>query len=205
MSEKQDLSQALIDAMTIMVDYNNSRLTKDETVECEIIRKINVEKGEFRVRYLNDAFSAFAASSDLAKNLEVGDMVYLLIPQGDTSQRKIIQGKTGKISSQRLNDITLDIERINTSDVPFESLYNFINNNDSGVQYNSNEELGIYGSTNYTSIIYKAERTDEKDKIFQNYAQGNTLLFISGKFRTNWYRTESYIEKGDYEIKVKFR
>ena len=60
MSEKQDLSQALIDAMTIMVDYNNSRLTKDETVECEIIRKINVEKGEFRVRYLNDAFSAFA-------------------------------------------------------------------------------------------------------------------------------------------------
>ena len=46
MSEKQDLSQALIDAMTIMVDYNNSRLTKDETVECEIIRKINVEKGE---------------------------------------------------------------------------------------------------------------------------------------------------------------
>lgn len=204
MSEKQDLSQALIDAMTIMVDYNNSRLTKDETVECEIIRKINVEKGEFRVRYLNDAFSAFAASSDLAKNLEVGDMVYLLIPQGDTSQRKIIQGKTGKISSQRLNDITLDIERINTSDVPFESLYNFINN-DSGVQYNSNEELGIYGSTNYTSIIYKAERTDEKDKIFQNYAQGNTLLFISGKFRTNWYRTESYIEKGDYGIKVKFR
>lgn len=209
MSETQNLSQALVDAMSIIVDYNNSRLSKDETVECEIIAKKDLEIGEFLVRYLNGTFSAFSTSPDLTSNLEIGDMVYVLIPRGDTSERKTITAKTGRVSSQRLNDITLDIERINTSDIPFESLYNFTTISQAdGIEedYNPNEPLGIYGSTKSEgyALRYKATRTPEKDKIFQNYAKGNTVLFISGKFKTDWYRSDYFIEKGDYGIKVVF-
>lgn len=209
MSETQNLSQALVDAMSIIVDYNNSRLSKDETVECEIIRKKDLESGEFIVRYLNGTFSAFSNSPDLTSNLEIGDMVYVLIPRGDTSERKTITAKTGRVSGQRLNDITLDIERINTSDIPFESLYHFTTTNlANGIveTYIPNEPLGIYGSTALKGIAirYKATRDDEKDKIFQNYAKGNTVLFISGKFKTDWYRSDYFIEKGDYGVKVVF-
>ena len=209
MSETQNLSQALVDAMSIIVDYNNSRLSKDETVECEIIRKKDLESGEFIVRYLNGTFSAFSNSPDLTSNLEIGDMVYVLIPRGDTSERKTITAKTGRVSGQRLNDITLDIERINTSDIPFESLYHFTTTNlANGIEetYIPDKPLGIYGSTALKGIAirYKATRDDEKDKIFQNYAKGNTVLFISGKFKTDWYRSDYFIEKGDYGVKVVF-
>jgi len=51
---------------------------------------MNLETGEYKVKYEGNTFSAFA--SNVSATYDEGDSVYVKIPQNDMSNRKIIEG-----------------------------------------------------------------------------------------------------------------
>lgn len=84
-----NISENLFQAIDILTARRLQTLQYDKTLLCEIIDDIKAEQGEYRV---SDGSSTFTAYSDNTRYRK-GTSVYVTIPQGDYSQRKIITGK----------------------------------------------------------------------------------------------------------------
>ena len=62
----------------------------DLTIDAEINKLGNVDIGEYKVQYQGNVFSAFSVDPTVTYN--VGERVYVLVPQGDFSTKKVILG-----------------------------------------------------------------------------------------------------------------
>lgn len=62
----------------------------DLTIDAKIARLYNVDIGEYKVEYQGNIFSAFVPNPEVTYN--VGERVYVLVPQGDFSTKKVILG-----------------------------------------------------------------------------------------------------------------
>lgn len=82
-----------------------SATPKDLTINVKVVNLYNVDIGEYKVEYQGNTFSAF--SSDPTVTYSLDEHVYVLVPQGDFSQRKIILGRAaGEISDSEAQDLT---------------------------------------------------------------------------------------------------
>lgn len=84
-----DISENLFQAIDILTAKRLQGLKYDKTLLCEILDDTKAERGEYRV---SDGSSTFTAYSDVT-TYKNGISVYVTIPEGDYSQRKIITGK----------------------------------------------------------------------------------------------------------------
>lgn len=62
----------------------------DLTIDAKISKLYNVDIGEYKVEYQGNIFSAFTQNPEVTYN--VGERVYVLVPQGDFSTKKVILG-----------------------------------------------------------------------------------------------------------------
>lgn len=62
----------------------------DLTIDATISKLYNVDTGEYKVEYQGNIFSAFVSNPEVTYN--VGERVYVLVPQGDFSTKKVILG-----------------------------------------------------------------------------------------------------------------
>lgn len=94
-----NLQESILDAMKVFVKDSTSKLNFPLTLECEVIRCTDENKGEYEVKYLENNFLAYCQYKGYKYNN--GDVVYVLIPRGDFSKTKIILGieKDGLIDS----------------------------------------------------------------------------------------------------------
>ena len=92
------ISEQLLQAVEIVVDEKISKLEYDKTIQGKIYSIVNLDTGEYKVRYNGNIFSAFAA--DITKTYKVDDKVYINVPEGDFSGRKVI---VSKVSDQSLS------------------------------------------------------------------------------------------------------
>ena len=76
----------------------------DITVRGEVIRTANVEVGEYKVRYEGNIWSAFAQSPTIVYNQ--GDEVYVLIPEANFNNKKIILGHAAYENNSTNSDLT---------------------------------------------------------------------------------------------------
>ena len=81
-------SESIFQTIDILVDKALSKLTYDKTISAEISSIVNLDSGEYKVKYSGNIVSAFA--DDVKKQYKVGDTVYVTIPQDDLSARKRI-------------------------------------------------------------------------------------------------------------------
>ena len=95
-------SMDIVKAMQIIADSSNSKLRLDKTITAIIESVENLETGEYRVIYEGNSFLAY--SYDVTVSFEVGQNVYVKIPENDMSKRKIIEGKISS-SGNTLTDI----------------------------------------------------------------------------------------------------
>ena len=89
-------SEAIFQTVDILVDKKLAALQYDKTVTAEIYSIVNLDTGEYKVKYSGNIVSAF--SDDVEKQYKVGDNVYVTIPQDDLSARKRIVCKTSEQS-----------------------------------------------------------------------------------------------------------
>lgn len=85
-----NISDTFISAASIITEAAIKQLKFDKTVSVEIVALKDSSTGEYRVKYNGNEMTAY--SSDIT--LEVGDTVYMKVPEGDFSNKKTLEGKT---------------------------------------------------------------------------------------------------------------
>ena len=97
-----NISEKILDAIQIITDKSIQQLKFDKTIQAEVIKQEDAASGKYKVQYNGDSFSAFA--NDLTYTYDVGDRVFVKIPEGDFSNKKFIENKV----STKTIDFTFD-------------------------------------------------------------------------------------------------
>lgn len=192
------ISEQLLQAVDIVVDQKISQLKYDKTVQAIIYRIDDIDTGEYKVRYNGNIFTAYA--EDITQSYKLDERIYVTIPEGDFSNRKLI---TGKATIQSLNNnqiLSLQNSFFEISNT-FDKLYNNIYdpNAESGVcvgaQFNENyfEEYIYQGPDSYSSTDYHG--------LFQQYASQYELIRVKASFLTQFYQQH---DKGNYGLEIVF-
>lgn len=181
-----NISEQLLQAMDIAIDSKISKLQFDKTIKAKVYNIVDLDTGEYRVKYTGNIFSAF--SGDLTKIYKIGDDVYIKVPEGNFSNKKIIEGKVSDISLSYGELIGLQnaIESISPS---LDKIYDFNPENAVGI---------IAGAPDRDITLFE---TNEENLTFQQYAVEYELLRIKASFKTNFHSQHT---KGNYGIEVTF-
>lgn len=76
------------DAVGRVVSQNIAATPIDLTINAEVVKLKNATNGEYLVKYQSDTFSAF--TTDPTVTYSVGESVFVLVPQGNFSMKKLI-------------------------------------------------------------------------------------------------------------------
>lgn len=85
-----ELQTSLFEAMKAFADNAKQNSNATLTIEASIIDIIDEGKGEYKVNYLGQKFSAFTNNPNLVYS--VGDDVFVLVPDGNFDKKKTILG-----------------------------------------------------------------------------------------------------------------
>jgi len=88
----ENLYEQFFAAMNNIASRNVESAKIDQTIQAEIASIVNIDVGEYKVKYESNIFSAFVL--DPTVTYKVGEQVYILVPQGDFSAKKIILGRS---------------------------------------------------------------------------------------------------------------
>lgn len=85
-----DLTKAILEGMSIVSEDKVNNANGDITVSGEITKIQNAAKGIYTIKYQSSNFTAHSIND---ADYTIGDIVYVLVPQGDFSKNKVIIGK----------------------------------------------------------------------------------------------------------------
>ena len=185
-------SEAIFQTVDILVDKKLAALQYDKTVTAEIYSIVNLDTGEYKVKYSGNIVSAF--SDDVEKQYKVGDNVYVTIPQDDLSARKRIVCKTSEQSLSYGEMMTLSNSIVEKSPT-FDTMY----------EYDRFAERGVVAGAPADSdlsyeIIYEGEESGYHG-LFRQYASENDLIRIKASFLTTFHCEHT---QGNYGLEIQF-
>lgn len=185
-------SESILSAVDILVNEAISKLSYDKTIIAEITSIVNLDSGEYKIKYTGNIVSAF--SSDLEKQYKVGDSVYVTIPEGELSNKKIILCRTDEQSLSYGEMLSLSNSIIEASPT-FDTMY----------QYDKDSERGVVAGAPITSdlgynIIYDGSENNYHG-LFQQYSRQYNLIRIQASFLTAFHSEHSI---GNYGLEVQF-
>lgn len=96
------LVQDFFDAVNTIAKDEVNASRNDSTIDGEIKSVVNVDIGQYKVEYQGNVFDAY--SSDPLSVYKVGEQVYVLVPQGDFSKRKVILGRSDYKNNSTFQD-----------------------------------------------------------------------------------------------------
>lgn len=193
------ISEQVLQAVEIVVDEKISKLEYDKTKQGKIYSIENINTGEYRVT-LNGAH-VLAYAEDTSETYKVGEAVYVKIPEGDMSNKKII---TSRVTSSSLNEsqlMQLSNSIIEVSSY-FDELYGNIYDRTSryGVIAGAKSDLKGKGWV----PIFENDSTYQPDGyhgMFQQYSSKYEYIRLKASFLTQFHSTHT---KGNYGIEVEF-
>lgn len=192
------ISESILQAVDLLIDSKTSKLQYDKTVQATIYRIDNVDEGEYKVRYNGNIFTAYA--QDIEKVYKIDDTVYVVIPEGDFSNRKIISGLATKQSLSQNQLTNLQNQFFPVSET-LDKLYND--------RYAPDAELGVIagklvGEEGQYAYLYQGSdiyNPADYHGLFQQYASKYELIRIQAQFLTQFY---NYHNKGNYGLEITF-
>lgn len=185
-------SEAIFQTVDILVDKKLAALQYDKTVTAEIYSIVNLDTGEYKVKYSGNIVSAF--SDDVEKQYKIGDNVYVTIPQDDLSARKRIVCKTSEQSLSYGEMMSLSNSIVEKSPT-FDTMY----------EYDRFAERGVVAGAPADSdlsyeIIYEGEESGYHG-LFRQYASENDLIRIKASFLTTFHCEHT---QGNYGLEIQF-
>ena len=181
----KDYGEIICQAIETIVSKRISELKFDETIICEIVDDSRKEEGIYDVLY-NDTlrFTAYAAEG---KKYSVGSRVYVLIPQGDYSRDKLIQGRYS--SSDTLEPIAYSS--------PLENIQLI----DTLIKYNKTLYLTANGDK--TNIDFsEEEKLNQAEVVLQDKILLEDIKYLCLKVDTSCLLEDYDVKKGNYGIKI---
>ena len=181
-------SEQLLEAFEVAMDEKISNLQFDKTIQAIVQSVVDLDTGEYRVKYKDGIISAFAA--DPKEIFKQGDAVYVTIPEGDFSNKKFI--------SHRITNNSLSTgQYTELANTIFEVSPNF---SDLGYIYTSQPSNGyslIVGRNSSVNILQSAPAL--ANSRFKAYADQYEYIQISASFYNEF--TVDH-EVGDYGIQL---
>lgn len=204
-AEQKTLQDALLDAIDYMTTAKMDKLTLDKTVVATIVKSEDLIKNTYKIRYQgNDNLVARAQSGDTYKK---GQQVYVLVPQNDLSNEKIILGgasvdnassEAGFISSV-MNDYTYSGENAFLSSP---RVFGLSSIHTEGNQDKKDSEL-VYGSAEFLEQAGDQTNPYTINTRFGQSAKNSEKIMLKAEFRTSlpsWHRMPNC--GGEYGLKV---
>lgn len=186
-----NVNEKLLDAMSLLIENNNTKLRFDKTIKCQIVNADKAQSGEYRVKYFGDTFIAY--SEDTTKIYKVNDNVFVRIPQNDMDNKKFI---TEKITNKNDYDTSLeeveDIQKVDLIGISWDKIYN----------YPLNSCVDVLGQSNSKIIYQNTSLNYSPDSEFQKYSKGSTSFILKGTFTTNFTEIP---EEGNWGLRVTFK
>jgi hypothetical protein len=137
-----DFTESMLAAFEILADAKNKQNVQTITIEASISSVDDMAKGEYTIEYLGNKMKAFSASTTI---YNVGQKVYVIIPNGDYTKNKIIlspiEGVSKDTSTQKeqeyidgtvnlltgeVNQVQLCSYRLSKYEIPISSADNLI-------------------------------------------------------------------------------
>ena len=166
----------------------DNQLGFDKTVIGKIISISNAEIGEYWVEYQEGRFKAYASTINPETVYQAGSSVYIKIPSGDFSNKKIIEGIANLGSG--LVDV-FDYEREDLKEV-----WGFFEDTETYSILAGAQKDNIY----YEKVIYENE-TEKVDTSFKNVFESYPNIKISAEFKTDFHGDPQY---GNYGLLIEF-
>lgn len=196
-----DVSESVIQAVQILTDNAISQLKYDKTVQAEIYSVVDLNTGEYKVRYNGNIFSAY--SEDTSKTYEEEDQVYVKVPEGDFSNRKII---TSLVTADSVSATALTA--LANSIVDISPTFDVIYANEDWA-YDASASYGVIagvpeGEAGSLATICEAPdefTADAYHGTFQLYANNYEYIRVKASFQTQFHSTHS---KGNYGLDIEF-
>lgn len=194
-----DISEQILQSVEIIVDEKVSKLQYDKTVQGKIYSIVNIDTGEYKVKYNGNIFSAYA--EDTSQTYSVGDAVFVKIPEGDMSNKKVITSLvTAKsLSSSQLVSLSNSIVEISPT---FDELYTG--------SYDRRIAYGVIAGSDpaeegkgYAVIFDNGDTYSQDDYhgLFQQYSNKYQYIRIKASFLTQFHSTHN---QGNYGIEIEF-
>ena len=106
-----NIQESIFQAMDIIADKKIGEIKFDKTIECLIENDSKADKGEYTAKFQDIIINVFSNSNTV--KYKKGTNVYVLVPQGDFSNKKTIIGKV-ETSGEEFIDIDNILDKIET-------------------------------------------------------------------------------------------
>lgn len=180
-----EYSEALLQAFRITAQSELNKFKYDKTVQSKILSIIDISKGEYEVEYQNNRITAY--SLDLEKTYKTDENVLIKIPEGDLSNKIIIEGR---VSAININSLTLN--KLRNSFYPVGQ--SFFNSNgivklkafkDKEEEVSGEVELDKESELNVTECEYLQIKAEFQTRFFGKHSTGNYGLIINFSTKDN--------------------
>ena len=191
----QDIKDTVLAAISTIVDNSVSALKVDKTITASVISCNNAVTGEYILSYNGGRITAY--TEDASKSYVKNQSVYVLVPSGEISNRKVILGVAQNIGTD---------ENLTSTAAALDN-YNLL-----GMSLLTAPDATFYpkGVNSYNktdvNILYEHSRTEGSNDAYMAYQSQNAQknlsraekLLIQASFRTNLKEDHKYNTKGTY-------
>ena len=215
-----DYASNILDAVSILVDQAVAAAGYNKTVQATVVSCVDASIGKYKVKYQDSYWYAFNNAPNTTYN--TGMNVYVLIPNGDMGQDKIILGTVDKLGTNYINVIEQGSQYANIGSnlikehdelsmcsyyAETKEIYN-VQNNQNILNLNIDAINEYLKQSNYIKVNvdlkttlpyeqqYRGDYGLEFELLFQDNATGEqvvrTYIFNTDLFTGNPYRFEDF-------------
>lgn len=196
MADESKYQKSILDAIDYLVNNHVQNLDRDKTIVASILACSNALTQEYKVSYNGGTIVAYAQENT---NYERNQSVYVLVPQGDFTQRKIIIGKATNVTEDK--NITVVSSLM--------SDYNTIGRN-TIENHDKDPVCGLhsYLKTEYQMLYQKDEDPDNPNLIdvnqeeLKSYLSDAEAVLLEGSFKTRLPKAHRNSKSGKYGLQV---
>ena len=87
----EKITTSILETIDMIVEKRLAQAKLDRTIVGSIYKVVNLEKGVYKVKYMDATFVAYALHPSLEQYQE-NNLVYIKIPENDFANHKIIEG-----------------------------------------------------------------------------------------------------------------
>ena len=158
----EQLQDSLLQAIQTLTDSSVAHSKATMTVKAEITEVVSISQGIYKARYLNDSLTVYAMQG---LEYSVGNIVYILIPDGNFSNKKLILSNAAVV-----DEVSVQIGESTSADEYYDISENFFAN------FNNTIQLCSYKTSNGGITLSQIDRA-AKEKIIEYLKYYNTFYF----------------------------
>lgn len=87
-----NVSKSLLDAISIIANKSADEVSSDKTIKAIVKKIVSTSEGKYLVSYNSGDFYAYLQSG-VTDLYNIGEKIYVLVPEGDMTQKKFILGR----------------------------------------------------------------------------------------------------------------